>query len=193
MTGGYTYFQNLARLAIALQATDPDAYEALFLPDAITALRPRGKGAIRVSSPVFFLGRYRSPQIFFRVSSGEYLISWRNHPALDRARQLLDRLSEPFAPGSRFVHFMRPGDTAIIDNRHVIHGRTEFVDPPAGQGRVLARKWFVPTAADAIYRHVPGIEIHAQWGSVFPHLFSGPAIEGEWHYDAELGSNVRTS
>jgi TfdA family taurine catabolism dioxygenase TauD len=176
---------------VALQASDPDAFEALFLPDAITALRPRGKGAIRVTAPVFFLGRYRSPQIFFRISSGEYVITWRDHPALHRARKVLENLSAPFAPGSQFVHLMRPGDTVIIDNRHVVHGRTAFIDPPGGNGRVLARKWYVPTRSDASYRHVPGVEVHQEWGAIFPRQFSNGAIEGEWHYDSQLQRNVQ--
>jgi len=191
MCGGYTYFQNLVRLAPALAATDPDAFQALFLPDAITALRPRGKGAIRVSSPVFFLNRDGDPQVFFRVTTGEYLITWRDQPALQRARALHDRVCAPFGPDSRFVHFMRPGESVVIDNRQVAHGRTDFLDPPGRTGRVLARKWFVPTPADAVYRHVPGIEVQREWAAIFPERFSGDAIMGEWHYDPQREENVR--
>lgn len=190
MAGGYTYFRNLVALAPALAGSDPEAFEALFLPDAITALRPRGKGAIRVTSPVFFVGRDGDPQVFFRIASGEYRISWREHPALDRARRVLEEAAAPFGPGSRFVHFMRPGDTVLVDNAHVVHGRTPFLDPPDG-GRVLARKWYVPRAGDAVYRHVPGMALHEEWAGLFPDRFRGQAVEGEWHYAQEQDRNVR--
>lgn len=191
LSGGYTFFQNLVRVAPALANSDPDAFRALFLPDAICALRPRGKGAIKVQSPVFFLGRDASPQVFFRVSTGEYQISWRKDQSLDRARAVLERLCAPFGPDSRFVHLMRPGDTVIIRNQQVAHGRTPFIDPPSGLGRVLARKWFVPTKDDASYRHVPGMIIDARWAMLFPERFTGQAIEGDWHYDAGIDMNVR--
>jgi hypothetical protein len=192
MSGGYTYFQNLVRLAPALANDDPEAFSALFLPDAITALRPRGKGAIEVKAPVFFLGRDASPQVFFRISSGEYEIGWRAYGPLARARDVLHRFCGPFGPDTRFVHFMRSGDSVIIDNRQVVHGRTSFIDPPE-QGRVLARKWFVPRAEDATYRHVPGIEVNEDYARLFPLQFTGPAIEGEWHFDSSQGRNVPTT
>lgn len=194
MAGGYTYFQNLVKLAPALAGSDPEAFEALFLPDAITALRPRGKGAIRVTSPVFFVGCSEEPQVFFRIASGEYQIDWRNHPALTRARALLERVCRPFGPGSGFIHFMRPGDTVIVDNSQVVHGRTAFIDPPIDPpngGRVLARKWFVRSAEDAAYRHVPGIAVHETWARLFSDRFCGEAVQGEWHYDLERQCNVQ--
>lgn len=37
---------------------------------------------------------------------------------------------------------LRPGELAIFDNLRVLHGRTEFVDPPGGRrGRLLYRTW----------------------------------------------------
>ena len=189
--GGYTYFQNLIRFAPVLDKSDPDAFEALFLPDAITALRPRGKGAIKVTAPVFFLGPDGDPQMFFRIASGEYVITWRNHPALLRAKAILERLCAPFAADSRFVHLMRPGELVLIDNRHVAHGRTRFIDPDDGSGRILARKWFVPTLSDAVYRHVPGIAVHPKYACLFPEQFSGAALTGEWHFDAGVSNNIR--
>jgi hypothetical protein len=191
--GGYTYFQNLVRFAPVLSEGDPDAFEALFLPDAITALRPRGKGAIRVTAPIFFLGLNGEPQIFFRVASGEYVITWRDHPALLRARIILERLCSPFAADSRFVHLMHPGELVLIDNRHVAHGRTRFIDPEDKPGRVLARKWFVPTPPDAHYRHVPGIAVYPEYARLFPEQFSGAAITGEWHFDTAVSRNIRIS
>jgi hypothetical protein len=42
--GGYTYFQNLPRIALGLALADMPAFVSLFAPDAVTLLRPRGKG-----------------------------------------------------------------------------------------------------------------------------------------------------
>lgn len=190
LAGGYTYFTNLVAMAQALANTDPEAFDALFLPDAITAVRPRGKGAIKVASPVFFVGRYGDPQVFFRISSGEYRMTWRDLPALNRAQEFLRAVCAPFGPGSKFVHLMRPGETVVVDNSQVVHGRTSFTDPPDG-GRVLARKWFVQTSDDSDYRHVPGIAIDDRWAHLFPEHFSGDAITGEWHFDERIGMNVR--
>jgi hypothetical protein len=193
LVGGYTFFQNLAALAPALAASDDEAYAALFLPDAITAIRPRGKGAIKVRSPVFYIGRDGFPQVFFRVSTGEYRMSWREDDALDRAREFLTEAAGPFGPSSRFVHLATPGETVIVDNRHVVHGRTPFVDHPHGDGRVLARKWFVPTEADSGYRHVPAIHVDRRWASLFPEHFSSDQLTGEWHYDSEADVNRRVA
>ena len=192
LAGGYTFFQNLVRLAPTLARDDPQAYAALFLPDAITAIRPRGKGAIKVDAPVLFLGRDGAPQTFFRITTGEYRISWRPLEALDRARSILERLTRPFAPQSRFAHLMRPGETVIADNRHVVHGRTPFWDPLEGPGRVLARKWLVSEAADAAYRHVPAIYVDARWAQLLPDIFAEDRLTGDWHYDAQSGENVRS-
>lgn len=191
LSGGYTFFQNIVRAAPALAASDPEAFRALFLPDTIKAIRPRGKGAIRVESPVLFLGREGVPQTFFRVSTGEYHIEWRDDPAVSRARTVLERLCVPFGPDSRFVHMARIGETVVIANQQVAHGRTPFVDPPDSVGRVLARKWFVLTEGDAVYRHVPGMIIDERWATLFPERFTGAAVEGEWHFDADRGLNVR--
>src|SRR5581483_2497903 len=48
MFGGFTYFQNILLLALQLAIRDEMAFRSLFLPDALTIIRPRGKGAIKV-------------------------------------------------------------------------------------------------------------------------------------------------
>jgi Taurine catabolism dioxygenase TauD, TfdA family len=189
--GGYTCFQQLVRASLALANDDPDAFRSLFLPDAIVALRPRGKGAIRVTSPVLYVNDRGEPQIFFRVSSGEYRITWRTDvPALVRARELLLRLAQPFAPSSAFVHLMHPGEGVIIRNTQVVHSRTPFEDDIYGTKRVLARKWFVPAPADQQYKHVPGMNVHPRYAELFPELFAPALLRGEWHYDPKLDDNV---
>jgi Taurine catabolism dioxygenase TauD, TfdA family len=191
LVGGYTYFQNLVRSALAIAGSDEDAFRALFLPDAIVAIRPRGKGAIKVTAPALYLGRDGEPQTFFRITTGEYQIEWRDLDSLHRAQLLLERLSSPFAPGSQFVHLMQPGETIVIDNRHVVHGRTPFVDRPGGPGRVLARKWFVADRHDTNYRHVPSVYVDARWSGLYPEQFSEERLTGDWHFDQRSGENAK--
>jgi hypothetical protein len=190
--GGYTCFQNLLRIAIAIANDDPDGFEAMFLPDAITALRPRGKGAIRVTSPILYLNTVGEAQTFYRVSSGEYVITWRHDvAALNRVAPLLLQLAQPFAPASTFVHLMHPGEGVFIRNAAAIHSRTPFEDDVYGTSRVLARKWFVRSAGDATYKHVPGMNVAPEYAALFPEYFASELVEGEWHFDAASGENRR--
>lgn len=188
--GGYTYFMNMVRAAIPLAHEDPAAFTALFHPEALTALRPRGKGAIRVSSPVLYVGPTGEPQSFLRVTTGEYTITWREDGDLDRARRYLSRLSQPFGPAGSFAQLWRPGDTLVIKNQLVPHGRTAFRDPPTGRGRVLARKWFVRQPEEAYYRHVPGMVLDARWAVLYPEKFGDDVTSGDWNWDAKRDANV---
>lgn len=191
--GGYTYFQNVVALSLCLARKDPDAFASLFLPDAITALRPRGKGAIKVTSPVLFMNEQGEPQTFFRISSGEYQVTHRTGCSpLERAFEFLSRHCQPFAPASTFVHFDRAGAGCILRNGWVVHGRTRFIDGVgAGQKRVLARKWFMTAPQHARYKHVPGMHIMEQFASIYPEQFGAELLNGEWNYDPSTGVNVR--
>jgi len=191
--GGYTYFQNLIRLAIDLMRIDEEAFRALFLPNAITAIRPTGKGAIKVTSPALFLNPFRRPQCFYRVSTGEYQITWRDDsPALYRARRFLDGHTHPFAPGSAFVNFTAPGHCCFVRNEAVVHGRTPFLDlATLGRRRVLARKWFMRDPKDAVYKHVPGMEICEEYAVLYPEFFGADRLVGEWNYDPLSDQNIR--
>lgn len=193
LAGGYTFFQDAVNLGLRLAETDRDAFKSLFLPDVITAVRPRGKGAIKVQAPVLFLGRDGRPQAFFRDPSGEYRIIWREGDWVDRARRFLTAHTQPFAPSSQFVHLVRQGETVLIDNRRMIHGRTPFTNPKNSVGRVLARKWFVPTETDAVYRHVPAVEVDHRYAAIFPEIFADSRLNGDWHYDATLDANIKLS
>jgi hypothetical protein len=87
------------------------------------------------------------------------------------------------------VHFTRPGEGVLVQNEHVVHGRTDFLNG-AGTERVLARKWFTRVADDAIYRHVPGMNVAPEYAALFPEFFDRSLQAGEWHYDTALGRNV---
>jgi hypothetical protein len=191
--GGYTYFQNVVKLSLHLALADGPAFETLFLPDAMTALRPRGKGAIKVTTPVLFINEHGNPQVFFRVSTGEYKISWRpDCPALERAANFLNHHAKPFAPGSSFVHLDRRGAGILVRNGWVVHGRTPFIDGTGpGERRVLARKWFMTAARHAQYKHVPGMHILDRFASIYPERFGPDLLVGDWNFDPSAGTNVR--
>lgn len=195
ISGGYTYFQNVILLALHLAKTDPDAFGSLFLPDAITALRPRGKGAIKVSTPVCFVNEQELPQAFLRLATGEYEITWRaGSAALDRAAHFLNSHAEPFAPGSSFIHLGRLGSGCIARNHWVVHGRTAFINGSDKQDqRVLARKWFMINEKEARYKHVPGMHISRTYAQIFPERFGADLLVGDWNFDPSTGKNVRKS
>jgi hypothetical protein len=190
-SGGYTCFQQFVRASLALANSDPKAFASLFQPDAIVALRPRGKGAIRVTSPVLYVNDRGEPQVFFRIASGEYRIEWKAGDAdLARAREHLVHLGTPFAPGSSFVHMMRPGEGVLMRNHQVVHSRTHFTDAASGPGRVLARKWFVADREEAHYKHVPGMNVAPRYARLFPEFFRAELLEGDWNWNQEKGENV---
>jgi hypothetical protein len=193
LSGGYTFFQNIPVLALELAKHDIDAFKSLFLPDALTQIRPRGKGALKVVSPVLFLNEKGDAQTFFRTSTGEYQIKWRRDlPALERAMAFLNRHAEPFSLGSSFVHLTERGHGCFIRNQVIAHGRTAFVDGPLpSQKRVLSRKWFMVSERDATYKHVPGMFILKRYADLIPELFSPEFLEGEWLYDSVGDKNLR--
>lgn len=190
--GGFTYFQNIPLLALRLAATDIEAFRSLFLPDAIVIIRPRGKGAIKVTTPVLFINDANRPQSFFRVASGEYVVQWRDHAPLKRARDFFKSYVPPFSPGSSFVHFTARGHGCIIDNQLIVHARTSFLDDEVhGISRLLSRKWYMRDARDSVYKHVPGMFINQQFAAEYASICDPKILEGEWRYDQDSDRNVR--
>jgi hypothetical protein len=169
-----------------------EAFNSLFLPDALTQLRPRGKGALKVISPVLFLNESGGVQAAFRTSTGEYQVSWRDLPALNRAMKFLNHRAEPFSLGSFFIHLAGQGHGCFIRNQVTAHGRTPFLDGPLpSQQRVLSRKWFMVSERDSVYKHVPGMFILPRFRDLIPELFRPELLEGEWLYDSAEDTNVR--
>ncbi|WP_171208876.1 MULTISPECIES: TauD/TfdA family dioxygenase [unclassified Ruegeria] len=193
VTGGYTFFSNFVHKALYLAGTDEKAFRSLFLPDAMTALRPRGKGAIRVKTPICFINEQDQPQVFFRVQTGEYQISWRKDvPALQRGISFLNEMAKPFAAGSTFVHLMRKGQGSIARNGFVVHGRTAFLNGAApDEKRILARKWFMTAKRHTQYKHVPGMHIKKTYASIYPELFGEARLYGDWNYRLNEDRNVK--
>lgn len=190
--GGFTFFQNIVKLALMLASKDHDAFESLFIPDAATFLRPRGKGAIMVTSPVLFINEQGRPQSLFREPSGEYQVAFRGDvSALLRAKAFLSEFSKPFSVGSTFVH-LGEGHGCVINNEVVAHGRTPFINGSTSRSqRLLSRKWYMATADHKDYKHVPGIAIHEDYRKLYPELFAPEFLQGEWTYDASSQSNIK--
>ena len=190
--GGFTYIQNIVAESLKLAIADREAFNSLFLPDALTALRPRGKGAIKVTSPVLYINENKDPQVFLRESSGEYEISWRaDYEPLVRARRFIISRIQAFSDNSSFVHFMKRGEGCIVRNQWTIHGRTSFIDGDRYNRRVLARKWYMRTEEMANYKHIPSIRVHDDYAQLFPEQFNKAMLVGEWNYSLERGRNIR--
>jgi hypothetical protein len=189
--GGFTYFQNICSLALNLAQQDRAAFKSLFLPNAVTVIRPRGKGALKVTSPVLYVNEAGRPQSAFRRSSGEYIVNWRaDCEELARARHFLESHTGEFDAGSSFVRLSEPGECCLIRNEAVGHGRTRFIDGLAGhKQRCLSRKWFMRRPEDSIYKHVPGIAVDADYAVLFPSQFGPQALNGEWLYNPAMDQN----
>ena len=61
----------------------------------------------------------------------------------DAQRNAMDELDGALAdPELQLTGRLEPGELAVIDNRHVLHGRTTFTDDPRpGHERLLLRTW----------------------------------------------------
>jgi hypothetical protein len=90
------------------------------------------------------------------------------------------------------VHFVRSGEGVLVQNEHVVHGRTPFVENEKSQ-RVLARKWFVRSPQDAKYKHVPGMNVAQPYAALYPDQFAPTLQEGDWHFDGSTGENVEVT
>lgn len=192
LAGGYTYFQNICRLSLELARQDREAFNDLFLPDALTVIRPRGKGALKVVCPVLYINEDGRPQSAFRTASGEYIMIWRDDRApLARAARFLNAYAEPFSRASSFVHLTARGHGCFIRNESIAHGRTRFINRPGYTERVLARKWFMRHPRDTVYKHVPGMFLAPQFAELYPELFGSAVLEGEWRFDSERAINIR--
>jgi hypothetical protein len=192
--GGCTYFQNVPLRAVAMAASDREAFESLFSPRALTIIRPRGKGAIKVITPVLFVNDSDCPQSFFRVASGEYTVTWDVSDPLSRARAFLTKYIPPFALGSSFVHFSSCGHGCLINNQLIAHARTSFKDDAArGLTRVLSRKWFMRTERDSKYKHVPGMFVSERFAPAYETVCNPASLEGEWLYNSQQDTNMRQS
>jgi hypothetical protein len=188
--GGFTCFYDILALGVALAQVDMEAFRSLFLPDAFTALRPRGKGGIKVVTPILFINEDGKPQAFFRRSSGEYKMIWRSgYAPLERAREFLHTYTRAFSLGSFFIPSTQRGQM-YLSKYHLAHGRTPFVDGPhPNQRRVLSRKWYMTAAEHCVHRRVPGMALRADYAALFPELFGEDKLVGDWIYDPESDMN----
>ena len=191
--GGFTFFYDMFSIGMALAETDKEAFRSLFLPNAFCAIRPRGKGAIKVTTPIFYINEDGKPQVFFRKNSGEYRMTWREDcPPLLRAKIFLEKYTEPFASGSYFAPFSKRGTMCISRNRDIAHGRLSFIDGEDSKNqRCLSRKWFMTHSHHAVYKHVPGIALRKDLRDLVPDQFGDDKLTGEWLYDQLTKENKR--
>ncbi|MFD0772356.1 hypothetical protein ACFQZ2_00275 [Streptomonospora algeriensis] len=144
-----TYGQNIVRLALDLRREDEEAFQSLFMDDAVTVRRLMD-GAVVATSPVLY-SKNGWTYSFFREPNDEYEIaSGSQSAAASRAVDFLVSRSYFGSEGSAYTKLDRPGRGLIFNNRHCVHGRTAFTDDdPAGKKRIIASKWWV---SDPEYR-----------------------------------------
>lgn len=191
--GGYTYFFNVARLLLDLAQCDPEAFQSLFLPNALTIFRSSGSRALKLTGPILYVTDDDEPAVFFRQTGAEYQVTWRSdYTPLQRAKRFIDSRTRPFSYGSTFIHLTAPGHGCFWNNRLLVHGRTAYAQARvATEDRVLARKFWVSAPEHQIYKHYPALAIKKQYASLFPELFGDDLQMGEWRYDRVAGKNIR--
>lgn len=190
--GGYGFIYDIFSIAIAIYNKDPEAFQSLFQPDAITSIRPRGKGAIKIVSPVLYIDVNNEPRAFYRKDSGEYKTEWCvKNPALTRAREYLSKYTESFCPASKFAPYTK-NSFLIIRNRDIAHARTSFIDgKQAHERRLISGKWYMINEDYQALRHIPGTAAASFYQEDIGDQFSDEYLEGFWLYDQDSDVNVR--
>jgi hypothetical protein len=167
------YFQNILMLGLALAILDYEAFEALFLPDALTV----SWQGLEIIRPILYMNYAGAPQACFRMNDSDAGVQVRaDTPALDHAKRFLEEHLVPYAPGSSFARFERAGAGCLVDNRATIHGRSSFMSRP-GTRRVLARKWWTDRAEFQSHRMCPGTALAPAASSVYPERFGPDAVD----------------
>lgn len=195
LTGGYTYFQNLLLLSWLLAKKDREAFDALFLPQALT-VRRLGATALQVTGPVFSLDGAGNPQVFFRPLEPDdtrYQVHFRTDiAAVERGINFLSQhCAATFSSGATFLAFSAPGQGCFFQNWILLHGRTRYVNgPEVSQQRVVSRKWFATTAEQMLYRQAPGLVLQDAYAQMYPELFGTAMTQGMWRYDHGTAQNV---
>lgn len=144
MGGGLSAVSNSVRIHNRLVRERPDLAEALYQPYPydFRGEQPSG-GPSFYSLPVFTEWEDR---LFVRCIP-PYIWASQRHPEAPRlsdlqreALQAVEAMAEE--PGNHVLMELRPGDIQFINNFHVLHGRTAYVDDrPTGRVRHLKRLW----------------------------------------------------
>jgi Taurine catabolism dioxygenase TauD, TfdA family len=144
VSGGLSAVCNSVVLHNELVRQRPDLAEEMYKPqpyDLRGEQKPGARGWYEV--PVF---TEWSGRLFVRLIAPYILASQRHADAprlTDKAREALTWLDEQAESGAYSVVMgFEPGDMQFINNYHVLHGRTEYVDDrAAGKIRHLKRLW----------------------------------------------------
>lgn len=165
-SGGASCVANIVAIYNELVATRPEILEPLFeaLPWDFRGEEPPG-GKPYYMRPVF---TEHEGRLFCRFVA-PYIRSSQRHAEAPRlspqALEALDVISE-MAQRPEFNVYMtlRPGEMQFINNYHVLHGRTEYVDDvPNGIKRHLKRLW-LSTRYLTSRPETFEAEVHAHWG-----------------------------
>ncbi len=147
--GGLSAVANSVALHNELVRTRPDLAAALYEPQPYDFRGEQAPGASAwYTMPVFTRWRDR---LFCRLIGAYILASQRHADApriTDTARDALRWMRDEAESGRHSVLMdFRPGDMQFINNYHVLHGRTAYLDDPAtGKVRHLKRLWLETNA-----------------------------------------------
>jgi len=163
-SGGLSCVANAVAIYNELVRTRPDLAAALYepLPYDFRGEQPPG-GLPYYTFPVF---TEHDGRIFVRFIP-KYVYASQRHPEAPRltplAREALETVSA-MANDQQFNVYMdlRPGEMQFINNYHVLHGRTAYVDDAAsGHKRHLKRLWLATRSLRSRPSHFG--KHHAHW------------------------------
>ena len=185
--GGQFYYYDLIELFKLLYEYSPKTFSALMMDRAITVTRKRGKGAIRVSSPIIYFADDELPGFFYRKSSGEYLVEYANYKLVQDGIQFIEQYAKPGTTCSLEVPFNQPFTGAILNNRFSAHHRNSFVD--GASSRLLSRKWYMRSATHQPYKHIPLVLLSERYYKMYPRYADKKYHNGEWLYNSATDSH----
>jgi alpha-ketoglutarate-dependent taurine dioxygenase len=144
MTGGGLRLLHAAAVFERVEERSREAAACLLLPFHFDRRGARGPdGSPTVEKPIFFDVDGELGVTYLR----EYVLAGHLHPGVaplsDAQRRALAILDEVMEDESLIVEgSLEPGQVFLGDNTRLLHGRTEFVDPPTpAEARLLYRTW----------------------------------------------------
>ena len=136
--GGESRFMDHELAYILLRDENPEWIEALMQPDALTIPANVEQGVVlrgAVSGPVFSVDA-ATGALHMRYSARLRNVEWKDDPRVHAAADFLQAL---WREGHEYMLQVRlaAGEGILCNN--VLHARSAFVDPVAGEGRLLYR------------------------------------------------------
>jgi hypothetical protein len=166
-SGGLSSVANSVSLHNELVRRRPDLAAELYRPLPYDFRGEQAPGA-RAWYPMPVFTRWGN-RLFVRLI-GAYILASQRHPdaprLTDAAREALAWMRDTANSGRYSVMMdFRPGDIQFINNYHVLHGRTSYVDDNGtGKVRHLKRLWLETAVLDDRPPHFTNLARSRHWG-----------------------------